>query len=89
MEDSDLKHRFHLIQTEIEATASLLKDAKIDLTSAVDSIKIEMEILKTFIGALSSRVRQESMRPSREEAIQTIDPEWAGGGTEAENNEAG
>ena len=34
VEDSDLKHRFHLMQTEIEATASLLKDAKIDLTSA-------------------------------------------------------
>ena len=32
MEDADLKHRFHLMQTEIEATASLLKDAKIDLT---------------------------------------------------------
>ena len=36
MEDSDIKHRFHLIQTEIEATASLLKDAKIDLSKTFD-----------------------------------------------------
>jgi hypothetical protein len=49
VQDSDIKPSFHLMQTEIEATASLLKDAKIDLTSAIDSIKIELEILKTYM----------------------------------------
>ena len=77
MEDADLKHRFRLIQTEIEATASLLKDAKIDLTSAVDSIKIEVEILKTYMARYHPEFAK-SYAALREEAIQTIDPEWAG-----------
>jgi len=77
VEDSDLKHRFHLMQTEIEATASLLKDAKIDLTSALDSIKIEVEILKSYM----ERYRPDFAKTYaalREEAIQAIDPEWSG-----------
>lgn len=77
MEDADLKHRFHLIQSEIEATASLLKDAKIDLMSAVDSIKIEVEILKTYMARYHPEFAK-SYAALREEAIQTIDPEWAG-----------
>ena len=77
MEDSDLKHRFHLMQTEIEATASLLKDAKIDLISALDSIKIELEILKTYMERYHPDFAK-SYAALREEAIQAIDPEWLG-----------
>ena len=77
MEDSDLKHRFHLMQTEIEATASLLKDAKIDLISALDSIKIEVEILKTYMERYHPDFAK-SYAALREEAIQAIDPEWLG-----------
>jgi len=77
MEDSDLKQRFHLMQTEIEATASLLKDAKIDLISALDSMKIELEILKTFMERYHPDFAK--VYPAlREEAIQAIDPEWQG-----------
>ena len=77
MEDADLKHRFHLMQTEIEATASLLKDAKIDLTAALDSIKIEVEILKAYMQRYHPDFAK-SYAALREEAIQAIDPEWPG-----------
>jgi predicted nucleotide-binding protein (sugar kinase/HSP70/actin superfamily) len=77
VDDSDLKHRFHLMQTEIEATASLLKDAKIDLTSALGSIKIELEILKTYMERYHPDFAK-SYAALREEAIQAIDPEWLG-----------
>lgn len=77
MEDSDLKHRFQLIQTEIEATASLLKDAKIDLTAALDALKIEVEILKIYMERHHPDFAK-SYAALREEAIQAIDPEWLG-----------
>lgn len=77
MENADLKHRFHLMQTEIEATASLLKDAKIDLTAALGSIKIELEILKTYMARYHPEFTK-SYAALREEAIQAIDPEWPG-----------
>lgn len=75
MEDSDLKHRFHLMQTEIEATASLLKDAKIDLVSAIDAMKIEIEVLKTYLARHHPEFAK-SYGALRDEAIQAIDPEW-------------
>jgi hypothetical protein len=78
VDDSELKHRFHLMQTEIEATASLLKDAKIDLTSALDSMKIELEILKAYMERYHPDFAK-SYAALREEAIQAIDPEWPGG----------
>jgi hypothetical protein len=77
MEDADLKHRFHLMQAEIEATASVLKDAKIDLTSAIDSIKIELAILKTFMARYHPEFAK-TYAALREEEIQAVDPEWPG-----------
>jgi len=77
VEDSDLKHRFHLMQTEIEATASLLKDAKIDLTAALDSMKIELEVLKSYLARHHPEFTK-SYAALREEAIQAVDPEWPG-----------
>jgi len=34
MNETDIQQRFHLMQREIEATATLSKDAKIDLIAA-------------------------------------------------------
>jgi len=65
------------MQTEIEATASLLKDAKIDLTAALDSMKIELEILKAYLARHHPEFTK-SYAALREEAIQAIDPEWPG-----------
>lgn len=81
MEDLDIKHRFHLMQAEIEATASSLKDTKVELTLAIGSIKIELEILK----ACMERFHPEfgwSYAKLREDAIQAIDPEWSGADSE-------
>lgn len=77
MDDADLKHRLHLMQTEIEATAMLLKDAKIDLTAAIDSMRIELEILKSYMARYHPEFTK-AYAALREEAIQAIDPEWPG-----------
>ncbi len=88
MEDSDLKHRFHLMQTEIEATASLLKDAKIDLTSALDSIKIEVEILKSYMERNHPEFRQDLCgSPGRSDPGDRS--RMAGRGTDAETMKRG
>jgi hypothetical protein len=49
MQDSDIEQRFHLMQKEIEATVSLMKESKLELTAAIDSIRIELEIMKTYM----------------------------------------
>jgi hypothetical protein len=81
VEDLDIKHRFHLMQAEIEAIASLLKDTKVDLTLAVDSIKIELELLKAYMERFHPEFAW-SYAKLRKEAIQAIDPEWSGADTE-------
>jgi hypothetical protein len=63
------------MQKEIEATVSLLKEAKLDLTASVDSLKIEIEALKTYIERHHPDFA-ESYAKLKEEAIQVIDPEW-------------
>jgi hypothetical protein len=75
MEDAEIERRFHLLQTEIEATGSLLKDAKIDLTAAIDSLRIEVEILKSYMERYHPSFG-ETYSELRQEAIQSIDPEW-------------
>jgi hypothetical protein len=77
VEDSDLKHRLHLMQAEIEATASLLKDARIDLSAALGSIKIELAILKSYMERYHPDFAK-SYGVLRDEALQAIDPEWLG-----------
>lgn len=81
MEDLDIEQRFHLMQKEIEATVSLLKEAKLDLTASVDSLKIEIEALKTYIERNHPDF-SESYATLKEEAIQSIDPEWLAAGGE-------
>jgi len=78
MHDQDIQQRFHLMQEEIEATVSLMKDSKLDLTAAIDSIRIEIEVLKTYMERYHPGFA-ESYPKFREEAIQAIDPEWMGG----------
>ncbi len=77
MQDQDIQQRLHLMQKEIEAVASLMKEAKIDLTAAVDSVKIELEVLKNYMERYHPGFA-ESYPQLREEAIQAIDPEWMG-----------
>ena len=77
MQDADIQQRFHLMQREFEAAVSFMREAKIDLTAAIDSLKIEIEILKTYMERHHPGF-VESYGKLREEAIQAIDPEWMG-----------
>jgi hypothetical protein len=77
MQDADIERRFHLMQREFEAAVSFMREAKIDLTAAIDSLKIEIEILKTYMERHHPGFA-ESYGKFREEAIQAIDPEWMG-----------
>ena len=75
MQNADIERRFHLMQREFEAAVSFMREAKIDLTTAIDSLKIEIEILKTYMERHHPGFA-ESYGKFREEAIQAIDPEW-------------
>jgi len=77
MEDADLERRFHLLQTEIEESASLMRECKLDLMAAIDSLRIELEVLKSYMERYHPGFA-ESYPKFREEAIQAIDPEWIG-----------
>jgi hypothetical protein len=48
MNETGIQQRFHLMQKEIEAIATLSKDAKIDLTAAVDSTRNHENIYGAF-----------------------------------------
>jgi hypothetical protein len=61
-------------------TVSLQKEAKLDLTATIDSIKIELEVLKSCMERYHPGFA-ESYPKLREEAIQVIDPEWMGAGS--------
>ena len=77
MENVDIEQRFHLMQKEIEATVSVMKDARIDLMAAIDLMRIELEVLKMYMERYHPGFSQ-SYPKLREEAIQAIDPEWMG-----------
>ncbi|HUK39685.1 MAG TPA: hypothetical protein VLX11_01525 [Candidatus Acidoferrales bacterium] len=77
MEDADIEQRFHLMQKEIEATVSLMKEIKLDLTAALDSLKIELEVIKAYMDRYHPGFT-ESYPKLKEEAMQAIDPEWMG-----------
>lgn len=75
MEDADIEQRFHLMQKEIEASASMMRENKFDLTAAIDSIRIEIEVLKAYMERFHPGFA-DSYTKFKEEAIQAIDPEW-------------
>jgi hypothetical protein len=77
MEKADIEQRLHLMQKEIEAAVSLTRESKLDLTAAVDSLRIEMEVLKAYMERFHPGFAQ-SYPKFKEEAIQAIDPEWMG-----------
>lgn len=75
MEDIDIKQQLHLLQKEVEATVSLAEDTKLNLLSAIDSLRIEIEILKRFIEQYHPDFARRY--PELKEAvIREVDPEW-------------
>lgn len=75
MDGAPIEQRLHLLQREIEATGSLRKDSKVDLTAAIDSLRIEVEILKSYMERFHPSFAK-TYPELRQEAIQSIDPEW-------------
>jgi len=75
MDDAAIEERLHLLQKEIEATGSILKDSKVDLVAAIDALRIEVEILKSYMGRYHPSFG-ETYAELRRQAIQSIDPEW-------------
>ena len=49
MEDADIEQRFHLMQKELEASVSSMTEGKLDLIAAIDSLRIEIEVLKGYM----------------------------------------
>ncbi|SRR6266508_437375 len=45
MEEMDVQQQFCLFQKELEAAAALTEQTKLDLVSAIDTLKIEVEVL--------------------------------------------
>lgn len=75
MQDADIEQRFHLMQKELEATVAVMMESKLDLKAAIDSLRIEIEVLKTYMSTYHPGFT-ESYPRFKEEAIQAIDPEW-------------
>jgi hypothetical protein len=77
MQEIDIQQRFHLLQREIEAAVSLLKEAKLDFAASLDALKIELEVVKIFMERHHPEFA--TVYPKlKEEALQAIDPEWLG-----------
>lgn len=75
MEEMDIRQQFHLLQKEIEAAGSLTEELRLNLLAAIDSLKIEVEVLQRFL----ERHHQDFSRQYgslREEIMQQFDPEW-------------
>jgi hypothetical protein len=52
-----------------------MTESKLDLKGAIDSLRIEMEVLKAYMQRYHPGFA-ESYPKFKEEAIQAIDPEW-------------
>jgi len=76
MEELDIKQQFHLLQKEVEAAVSLTEDVKLNLLSVIDSLKIEVEVLKRFLGRYDGDFSRRYAE-LREEVLHHVDPEWA------------
>jgi hypothetical protein len=75
MKDIDIKQRLDLLRKEVEAAVSLLKETKSDFAATIESLNIEIEVLKLFLERQHSdfavfypRLRQEA-RMRRRSAI--------------------
>jgi hypothetical protein len=75
MEELDLKHQFHLLQQEVEAAVSLTAEVKLNLLAAIDSLKIEVEVLKRFMERYHADFPRRYPE-LREEIMRGVDPEW-------------
>jgi hypothetical protein len=76
MEDADIKQQLHLLQKQVEASVSLLEETKLNLLSQIDTLKIEVEVLKRFITHHHSDFPRQ-YPPLKDSVTREIDPEWS------------
>jgi hypothetical protein len=75
MEDIEIKQQFHLLQQQAEAMASLAEDTKLNLLAAIDSLSIELEIVKRFMDQQHPEFGRRY--PALKETVtREVDPEW-------------
>jgi hypothetical protein len=75
MEEFDIKQQFHLLQKQVEAAVSLTEEVKLNLVAGIDSLKLEVEVLKRFM----ERYHADFVRrypELKEEMLREVDPEW-------------
>jgi hypothetical protein len=75
MEELDIRQQFHLLQKEMESAGLRTEELRLNLTAAIDALKIEVEVLRRFMERYHQDFshRYEALR---EEVIQQFDPEW-------------
>lgn len=78
MHDQDIQQRFHLMQKELEAAVSVMREEKLDLMATIDSLRLELETIKLFMERYHPGFSG-AYANLREEAMQVIDPEWTAG----------
>jgi hypothetical protein len=84
MPDVEIQQQFHLLQKEIENSAAVAHDAKLNLLSTIDALRIEVEVLKLFI----THYHPDFIRlypKLKEQAMEEINPEWPN--SEVQNKE--
>lgn len=75
MEEKDVKQQFHLLQKEIETAGARLEDTRLSLIAAIDELKLELEILKRFMGRYHTDFARRYPE-LRDELMRELDPEW-------------
>ena len=74
MEEIDIQQRFHLLEKQIEAAVSLFQDTKLDLLSAIETLRIEIETLKIFLERRNPELKS-LYSQLKDEAVEKMNPE--------------
>lgn len=75
MEPIDISQRVHLLEKQIESAVSLHQETRLELISAIDTLRIEIETLRVFLQRLHPEL--EHVYPAlKDEVVQKMDPEW-------------
>lgn len=75
MKTPDIEQQFHLLHKEVEAAVSLTEDTKRNLQVAIDTIRIEVEVLRRFMESYHPDFA-ELYAPLKEEVLRRVNPEW-------------
>lgn len=74
MEERELQQRLHLLHEQVEAAVSLTEDHKLDFTSAIDTLKIEVEVLRRIMRDLHPDFDR-IFAATKEKVLHEVDPE--------------